>query len=83
MILSFPDENAVKAVMNRCTTARTACELWAHSKSLDQFHYQLQNIKKDLIEPLTSPKKSFKIEVETFNKTISLAEKVEKIEVSR
>ena len=48
-----------------------------------QFHYQLQNIKKDLIEPLTSPKKSFKIEVETFNKTISLAEKVEKIEVSR
>lgn len=38
---------------------------------------------KELIEACCSPKKSFKVEVETFCKHFTLKEKVQKIEVSR
>ena len=82
MILSCPDESSVKMLMGRSLLIRSCCELWAHSKSTNDFHDQLRRINKEITQSYLKPEKSFKIVVDTFNQRISLQEKIERVEVA-
>lgn len=81
-MVEFKSENDIKQLANRSVSLRSAIELWAWAKDIEQLHKNLQQYcKNNTIERFFSPDKTFKIEVETFCKHFSQKEKVAKIEV--
>ena len=82
MVLSLPDESSAKLIMSRSVMVRSCYELWGRADSLAELHRQLRISPTDRMLPYFKPEKSFRFTVETFNKIISMSEKIEKIEVS-
>lgn len=71
----------MKVLANRSVSLRSCIELWADEKDSNSLHNTLKNIPKEFFSSHFEPKKSFKIEVETFCRHITQKEKIKKIEV--
>jgi tRNA (guanine10-N2)-methyltransferase len=82
-IVELPNDEEAKKLASRSVLLRSVLKLWSHSNTLAIFQSQLKDYCKDNVQVIGyafEPTTSFKITVETFNRKISLAEKVQKIE---
>lgn len=80
-VVEFSSEEDVKLLTNRSVSLRNCLELWGQADSLELLHKKLGKIPSDTIKPYFQANKSFKIDVETFCRHFSHAEKVAKLEV--
>lgn len=72
-------ESDLKKIASRSVSLRYVVEIWTSGKSYETFHDNLR--KYELVDPkLLSTESSFRITVDTYNKHIKQAEKVERIE---
>lgn len=84
-IIELPDENAARNLASRSVSIRCIFELWASSKCLGSFHTTLKNYlhthrNDPSFTALFEKDQSFRMTVETYNKHLTQAEKVDKIE---
>jgi len=79
-IVSVPQESDIRKLMSRTMLIRAAFELWADAASYSELHEQLRCVPASQLALYTPPHQSFRIQVETFCKNISTAEKIERIE---
>lgn len=84
-IVDLPGEDAVRQLASRSVSIRCILELWSHGDNYDQFHKSLRghlaaNENDADFMTLFKKEKSFKINVETFNRHIKQSEKIDKIE---
>lgn len=82
-IVELPNDDAARKIASRSISIRCILELWSNSKTVLLLHenvkkYLVEN--KELVKPLFTEDKSFKITVETYNKHFTHQEKVDKIE---
>ncbi|KAJ8974635.1 hypothetical protein NQ317_019869 [Molorchus minor] len=82
-IVQFSSENDIKLLASRSVSLRNCLELWCHAKSIPQLHDKLKCFPRNLMEQHFKSNRSFKIEVETFCKHFTQAEKINKIEAFR
>ncbi|XP_046396583.1 tRNA (guanine(10)-N2)-methyltransferase homolog [Ischnura elegans] len=80
VIAELPSEESVKLLASRSVSLRCAVELWARAKTRDGLHEEMKAFPSERTSSYFSADKSFRVTVETFCKTISQKEKVEKIE---
>lgn len=74
------DEDALK-IASRSVTLRSVIKLWGSGESLDALHADIKSQPSHVIESCLDSHRSFSVQVETFNKTLTMKEKVEKIEL--
>uniref|UniRef100_A0A1B0CAA0 tRNA (guanine(10)-N(2))-methyltransferase TRMT11 n=1 Tax=Lutzomyia longipalpis TaxID=7200 RepID=A0A1B0CAA0_LUTLO len=82
-IIDLPDDDCARKIASRSVSLRCIMELWAHSKSIPALHSAVRKVVQDnpqWQETIFSRNSSFRLNVETYNKHISQAEKVAKIE---
>ncbi|KAK6628512.1 hypothetical protein RUM43_002327 [Polyplax serrata] len=68
-------------IAGRSVTLRSVVKLWGYGKTLDELHKDIRRYPEHLIRNQLSIDVSFRVNVETFGKTFSMAEKVDKIEL--
>ncbi|CAG5133308.1 unnamed protein product [Candidula unifasciata] len=78
--IELPSEKEAKAVMQRTVLGKRLYELWAEGTTVSEVVSKLQKLPDGFIKPYTDENSSFRIVVETFNKKISSADKVRRIE---
>ncbi|XP_037943461.1 tRNA (guanine(10)-N2)-methyltransferase homolog [Teleopsis dalmanni] len=82
-VVEFPNDESALKFASRSIALRCVLELWSHGNSLTDFHKQLQSYTKENDKEINNYFKkdcSFKIIVETYNKHLKQAEKIQKIE---
>lgn len=82
-LVELPDDAAASRLAARSISLRCILELWSHGPNIDAFHttnrtYIAHNA--DYVRTLCDPKRSFRITVDTFNRHLTQAEKIAKIE---
>lgn len=95
MIVEADSEEVLKNFASRSVSLKWCIELWSRSKTYENLHKNLKSsLQNDInvneifeyscIRKIMEPyfNKSFKVNVETFNKHFTLPEKVKKIEVT-
>ncbi|XP_076038708.1 tRNA (guanine(10)-N(2))-methyltransferase TRMT11-like [Oratosquilla oratoria] len=80
VVVELDCESDAKKLMSRTMLVRSCYELWGEGKTLTELHQNVKNASKEMINPHLTEDKSFKIRVETFNKTLKSNEKLAKIE---
>lgn len=80
LIVEMRDERDARKLMSRCMLVRSCYELWGQGTTETELHSSVRSFPQDLIKPHLAPEKSFKVRVETFNKTLKNCEKLKKIE---
>ncbi|XP_071451076.1 tRNA (guanine(10)-N(2))-methyltransferase homolog [Hetaerina americana] len=80
VVAELPSEESVKLLASRSVSLRCAIELWGRAKTRDGLHKEMKAFPHEQMSPYFGPNTSFRVKVETFCKTISQKEKVEKIE---
>ncbi|XP_066253670.1 tRNA (guanine(10)-N2)-methyltransferase homolog [Euwallacea similis] len=78
-LVEFSSEKDAKLLASRSVSLRNCIELWGHAKSLDNLHSNLKQ-QCQIFAPHFHPKKSFKLEVETFGRHFTQNEKIAKLE---
>ncbi|XP_059612060.1 tRNA (guanine(10)-N2)-methyltransferase homolog [Phlebotomus argentipes] len=82
-VVDLPDEESARKIASRSVSLRCILELWAHATSVPVMHKNVQSLieqNPQWKETIFHKNSSFKITVETYNKHISQAEKLQKIE---
>ncbi|XP_065349628.1 tRNA (guanine(10)-N2)-methyltransferase homolog [Cloeon dipterum] len=79
-IVELPSEKEAHLLASRCISLRSVLELWGHGKTNEELHLSIQQTPKERMYPHFVPEKSFRLTVETFCKSLSMKEKVERIE---
>ncbi|XP_042905973.1 tRNA (guanine(10)-N(2))-methyltransferase homolog [Parasteatoda tepidariorum] len=80
LLVNFSSKEDVLKIMSRTVLIRSAYELWAKSKTLNELHTNLKSIPKSFIAPYCDKNVSFKISVESFGKKMSKDYKVLRID---
>lgn len=83
-MIELPSDEIAKQLVSRSVSIRCIAEHWSDAPTLDEFHQQLKdfaaaNFGKPHFDNNVL-KSSFRVTVESFNKRITLKDKVEKIE---
>ncbi|CAH1774475.1 unnamed protein product [Owenia fusiformis] len=80
LIVGLPSESCAKKIMKRAILIRSMYELWAEGNNRDQLCTNIKNIPTEQLRPYLSPDLSYRFKIETFNKTISMEDKLQRIE---
>ncbi|KAK3579848.1 hypothetical protein CHS0354_015263 [Potamilus streckersoni] len=80
LVVDLPSEDGAIQIMSRTLLVRSAYELWGQGKSHEEMYRNLAAFHTDRMAPYFSANTTFKIMVESFNKTITQKEKVQRIE---
>ncbi|XP_064651860.1 tRNA (guanine(10)-N2)-methyltransferase homolog isoform X2 [Lineus longissimus] len=80
LVVEIPSEESAKKVASRAVLVRSFYEVWATGKTFDGLIENLRLLPSEVFKPFLPPDKTFCINVETYNKTLSLKEKIKKIE---
>nr|XP_045594401.1 tRNA (guanine(10)-N2)-methyltransferase homolog isoform X1 [Procambarus clarkii]XP_045594402.1 tRNA (guanine(10)-N2)-methyltransferase homolog isoform X1 [Procambarus clarkii]XP_045594403.1 tRNA (guanine(10)-N2)-methyltransferase homolog isoform X1 [Procambarus clarkii] len=80
VILETNSENDVRKLMSRSMLVRSCYELWGQGKTEAELHSSVRSLPENLIKQHLVREKTFKVRVETFNKTLNISEKLKKIE---
>ncbi|GAB6029000.1 hypothetical protein CHUAL_004789 [Chamberlinius hualienensis] len=78
VVVDVPSIDDIKKLMSRSTLVRSAYELWGMGPSKIEMYSQLRSLPTEFLKSYS--KSSFCIRVETFCRTLTLAEKIRKIE---
>ncbi|KAH9496213.1 tRNA methyltransferase 11 [Bulinus truncatus] len=81
MEIHLSNESDARALMNRTVLSKRIYEIWAEGPSLIDVCQKLKQLPKSLTAPYTKEDSSFCILVDAFNKKISSAEKLKRIEL--
>ncbi|XP_053315396.1 tRNA (guanine(10)-N2)-methyltransferase homolog [Spea bombifrons] len=79
-ILHIPSEDMARKLMKRTVCAKSVFELWGHGKSLEELQQSLLTYPSEKMVSYLQPNSTYKINIHTFNKTLSQKEKLAKIE---
>ncbi|KAL0275169.1 UNVERIFIED_CONTAM: hypothetical protein PYX00_003114 [Menopon gallinae] len=74
------DDDAFQ-IASRSVTLRSIIKLWGSGDTLHALHTDIKSHPRDVIETCLDTHNSFSVQVETFNKSLTMKEKVEKIEL--
>jgi len=80
LLVDASSEEDIKKIMSRSMLIRSAYELWGRANNYSDLHKQLRAVPKDFLKPYYNPDCSFSIAVETYCKSLTLKEKIAKIE---
>ncbi|KAK6959759.1 tRNA (guanine(10)-N2)-methyltransferase [Biomphalaria glabrata] len=80
MELHLSNERDARAIMKRTVLSKRLYELWADGPTLTDVCQKLKELPREHTEPYTREDSSFCIVVDSFNKKISSAEKIKRIE---
>uniref|UniRef100_A0A6I8ND68 tRNA (guanine(10)-N(2))-methyltransferase TRMT11 n=1 Tax=Ornithorhynchus anatinus TaxID=9258 RepID=A0A6I8ND68_ORNAN len=79
-IINIPSEEIARNLMKRTVCAKSIFELWGHGKSPEELHNSLKNYPVEKMAPFLHSDSTYKINIHTFNKTLSQEEKVKRID---
>ncbi|KAG7159085.1 tRNA (guanine(10)-N2)-methyltransferase homolog [Homarus americanus] len=80
VILEMNSENDARKLMSRSMLVRSCFELWGQGENEAELHASVKSFPNNLMKPHLAKEKTFKVRVESFNKTLSISEKLKKIE---
>lgn len=80
VILDLPSEQCVRRLASRTVLLRSIYELWGHKNSPEQLIAKLKGIPKEDLAPYAANNYSFRIRVDTFGKSITKEQKLNKID---
>ncbi|KAK5619121.1 tRNA methyltransferase 11 [Crenichthys baileyi] len=78
--LDHLSEEDVCTVMARSVCAKSAFELWGHGQTHSELRTSLLNYPQEKMSPYMQKGSSYRINVDTFNKTLSFEERIKKID---
>ncbi|XP_005101497.1 tRNA (guanine(10)-N2)-methyltransferase homolog [Aplysia californica] len=81
MEIKLKNDTDAMRIMKRSVLSKRVYELWAEGTSVKEVKDKIDSLPSEVTEEYTNNGKSFRIIVETFNKKISSAEKIKKIEL--
>ncbi|KFO62370.1 tRNA (guanine(10)-N2)-methyltransferase [Corvus brachyrhynchos] len=79
-ILNIPSEEMARGLMKRTVCAKSIFELWGHGRSSGELYASLKNYPADKMLPYLQSDSTYKIHIHTFNKTLTQAQKIKKID---
>ncbi|KAL9864860.1 tRNA (guanine(10)-N(2))-methyltransferase TRMT11 isoform 2-T2 [Geothlypis trichas] len=79
-ILNIPSEEMARGLMKRTVCAKSIFELWGHGKSAGELYASLKNYPTDKMLPYLQSDSTYKVHIHTFNKTLTQAQKIKKID---
>ncbi|XP_078505053.1 tRNA (guanine(10)-N(2))-methyltransferase TRMT11 [Lissotriton helveticus] len=79
-ILNIPSEDMARGLMKRTVCAKSIFELWGHGKSSEELRKSLMSYPLEKMAPYVQHDSTYKINIHTFNKTLTQSEKISKIE---
>ncbi|CAH2249702.1 tRNA (guanine(10)-N2)-methyltransferase homolog [Pelobates cultripes] len=79
-VLHLPSEEMARKLMKRTVCAKSLFELWAHGKSLEELKESLERHPLESMVNYLQSNSTYKINIHTFNKTLSQKEKLSKID---
>ncbi|NXS49092.1 TRM11 methyltransferase, partial [Balaeniceps rex] len=79
-ILSIPSEEMARGLMKRTVCAKSVFELWGHGRSAGELYASLKNYPMDKMLPYLQSDSTYKVHIHTFNKTLTQAQKIKKID---
>ncbi|XP_009983619.1 PREDICTED: tRNA (guanine(10)-N2)-methyltransferase homolog, partial [Tauraco erythrolophus] len=79
-ILSIPSEEMARGLMKRTVCAKSIFELWGHGRSAEELYGSLKNYPMDKMLPYLQSDSTYKVHIHTFNKTLTQAQKIKKID---
>ncbi|XP_015714021.2 tRNA (guanine(10)-N2)-methyltransferase homolog isoform X2 [Coturnix japonica] len=79
-ILNIPSEEMARGLMKRTVCAKSIFELWGRGRSAGELYASLENYPMDKMLPYLQPDSTYKIHIHTFNKTLTQAQKIKKID---
>ncbi|KAG0714861.1 tRNA (guanine(10)-N2)-methyltransferase [Chionoecetes opilio] len=74
------NEGDARRLMSRCMLVRSCYELWGQGDTEEELHSSVKSFPLDMMKPHLASGKTYKVRVETFNRTLKSSEKLEKIE---
>ncbi|KAK8374673.1 hypothetical protein O3P69_011700 [Scylla paramamosain] len=80
LVVEMRNEGDARRLMSRCMLVRSCFELWGQGNTEEELHSSIRSFPLDLMKPHLAPEKTFRVRVESFNKTLKNAEKLKKIE---
>ncbi|XP_013858819.1 tRNA (guanine(10)-N(2))-methyltransferase TRMT11 [Austrofundulus limnaeus] len=72
-------EEDVRSVMARSVCAKSAFELWGHGRTHSELRTSLLNYPSEKMRPYMHKESTYKINIESFNKSLLLKDKIKKI----
>ncbi|KAM4692977.1 tRNA (guanine(10)-N(2))-methyltransferase TRMT11 [Discoglossus pictus] len=79
-VLHIPSEELARKLMKRTVCAKSVFELWGNGKSNEELQESLQNYPLEKMVPYLQPNSTYKINIHSFNKTLTQKEKLLKID---
>ncbi|XP_016152909.1 PREDICTED: tRNA (guanine(10)-N2)-methyltransferase homolog isoform X2 [Ficedula albicollis] len=79
-ILNIPSEEMARGLMKRTVCAKSIFELWGHGGSAGELYASLKNYPTDKMLPYLQSDSTYKVHIHTFNKTLTQAQKIKKID---
>ncbi|XP_064085838.1 tRNA (guanine(10)-N2)-methyltransferase homolog isoform X2 [Macrobrachium nipponense] len=80
VIVEMKNENDARKLMSRTMLVRSCYELWGQGCSEEELHSNVKLMPHELLKPHVSHDKTFKVRVETFNRSLKNSEKLQRIE---
>lgn len=80
-IVQLKSQDVAKQIADRSVSLRSVIKLWGSGKTLKELHESIRNYPKEIIQSFLHIDLSFRVNVETFGKTFTMKEKVDKIEM--
>lgn len=80
VIIDLPNEEAALKLISRSISTKYCVQLWADATNYADLHQRVKCFPSNLVEPYCDKEKSFKIYVEAFMKSLTMAERLEKME---
>lgn len=80
-IVKLQSEADARLLASRAVGLRSVLKLWGAGRTIPALHQSVKAYPTDMIKPFLSRDKSFRVEVTTFNRTFSMKDKVDKIEM--
>ncbi|XP_042860219.1 tRNA (guanine(10)-N2)-methyltransferase homolog isoform X1 [Penaeus japonicus] len=80
VIVEMGCEKEARKLMSRSMLVRSCYEIWGQGETEEELHASVKKFPLEFIQPHVTQDKTFKVRVETFNKTLKNAEKLKKIE---
>ncbi|KFQ65790.1 tRNA (guanine(10)-N2)-methyltransferase, partial [Phaethon lepturus] len=79
-ILNIPSEDMARGLMKRTVCAKSIFELWGHGRSAGELYASLKKYPMDKMLPYLESDSTYKVHIHTFNKTLTQAQKIKKID---
>jgi len=79
--VELASEKDALLLASRCISLKAVIELWGRAETRDELHKSVQQTPKEIMQQHFGKEKTFRLTVETFCKSLSQKEKVERIEV--